>query len=224
MRATLPSNDQISPDTPLRLSVAAALAFPDGSMTASGLRREGARGKLAIERIAGKDFTTLANIERMRELCRVEVRVRDCGPAARRKNGRLVASAVWIIVDGDRHFATGCLKDQAGEAEQRLAAYIADKYRPSRHARDIDQIDLADVLAVYLEDCGPRMGDQPKLERAIGRPQRLLGGKMLSMVTAAECRAYARSRGKTGVPAPTLRPSAPRSTSRQGDRTTAPYG
>ena len=25
-----------------------------------------------IERIAGKDYTTLANIERMRELCRVE--------------------------------------------------------------------------------------------------------------------------------------------------------
>ena len=35
----LPSREQIGPDTPLRLSVAAALAFPDGSMTASGLRR-----------------------------------------------------------------------------------------------------------------------------------------------------------------------------------------
>jgi hypothetical protein len=52
--------------------VAAALAFPDGSMTASGLRREAARGRLVIERIAGKDYTTLANIERMREQCRVE--------------------------------------------------------------------------------------------------------------------------------------------------------
>jgi integrase len=117
---------------------------------------------------------------------------------ARRKSGRLVAKAVWIIVDGDRHVATGCLKDQAGEAEQRLAAYIADKYQPSRHAQDIDQIDIADVLSVYLEDCGPRMADQPKLERAIGRLNDYWGGKMLSEVTAAECRAYARSRGKTG--------------------------
>src|SRR5215207_5065660 len=41
-------------------------------MTASGLRREGARGRLVIERIAGKDYTTLTNIERMRELCRVQ--------------------------------------------------------------------------------------------------------------------------------------------------------
>jgi hypothetical protein len=48
---------------PLRLGVAAALAFPDGSMAAARLRREADRGRLIIERIAGKDFTTLANIE-----------------------------------------------------------------------------------------------------------------------------------------------------------------
>src|SRR5689334_21524355 len=59
---------------PLRLAIAAAVAFPDGSMTASGLRREGARGRLIIERIAGKDYTTLFHIERMRELCRVKAR------------------------------------------------------------------------------------------------------------------------------------------------------
>ena len=70
----LPSCNELSPSAPLRLSVAAAVAFPDGSMSASGLRREAARGRLVIERIAGKDFTTLANIERMRELCRVEAK------------------------------------------------------------------------------------------------------------------------------------------------------
>jgi hypothetical protein len=66
--------DQVPSDAPLRLSVAAKLAFPDGSMTASGLRREAARGRLVIERIAGKDFTTLQHIKRMRELCRVQAR------------------------------------------------------------------------------------------------------------------------------------------------------
>src|ERR1700734_119368 len=81
MQRQLPSTDQIKPDTPLRLGVAAALAFPDGSMTASGLRREGARGRLVVERIAGKDYTTLANIERMRELCRVQIKGPDCGSA-----------------------------------------------------------------------------------------------------------------------------------------------
>src|SRR6516162_3209971 len=79
--ASIPPPDKVTPDTPLRLEIAAALAFPDGSMTASGLRRESARGRLTIERIAGKDFTTLAEIERMRELCRVQRRVQDCGSA-----------------------------------------------------------------------------------------------------------------------------------------------
>ena len=37
---TLPPRDQIADDTPLRLAVAAALEYPDGSMTAGGLRRE----------------------------------------------------------------------------------------------------------------------------------------------------------------------------------------
>jgi hypothetical protein len=77
--ASIPPPEKVTPDTPLRLEIAAVIAFPDGSMTAAGLRREGARGRLVIERIAGKDFTTLANIERMRELCRVQAKVPDCG-------------------------------------------------------------------------------------------------------------------------------------------------
>jgi hypothetical protein len=71
MVRTLPEMHKIQPNTPLRLDIAAALAFPDGSMTASGLRREAAKGRLVIERVAGKDFTTLAAIEDMRALCRV---------------------------------------------------------------------------------------------------------------------------------------------------------
>lgn len=70
--------------------------------------------------------------------------------------------------------------------------------RPARHARDIDRIDVADVLSVYSDECGPRIADLPKLERCIGRLNDYWGGKMLSQVTAAECRAYVRSRRKTG--------------------------
>jgi integrase len=115
-----------------------------------------------------------------------------------RRRGNSAANAVWIIIDGDRHIATGCLKSQAREAEKRLAAYIAEKYSPTRHARDIDRIDVADVLSIYLEDCGPRITDQPKLERTIGRLNDYWGGKMLSQVSAAECRGYVKERGKIG--------------------------
>jgi hypothetical protein len=37
---TPPELHDVAPDAPLRLSVAAALAFPDGSMSAAALRRE----------------------------------------------------------------------------------------------------------------------------------------------------------------------------------------
>jgi hypothetical protein len=73
----------VAPDQPLRLHVAAALQFPDGSMTASGLRREAKKGRLVIEKIANKDYTTLAAIEKMRELCRQQQEGRDAGAGRR---------------------------------------------------------------------------------------------------------------------------------------------
>ena len=75
---------EIGVEAPLRLHIAARLAFPDGSMTTSGLRKERQRGRLVIERIAGKDYTTLGHIKRMRELCRLEAKVPGsiCGAPA----------------------------------------------------------------------------------------------------------------------------------------------
>jgi hypothetical protein len=74
-----PANDNILPDHPLRLEDAIKYGFPYGGMTVSGLRREAARGRLVIERIANKDFTTLRNIEEMRKSCRVKVEGHACG-------------------------------------------------------------------------------------------------------------------------------------------------
>src|SRR5262245_26719964 len=88
MASKCPPREDIGDDQPLRLTVAAALAFPDGSMTASGLRREAARGRLAIERIAGKDYTTLRAINQMREQCRVTVKEQDSGCSRRAETSR----------------------------------------------------------------------------------------------------------------------------------------
>lgn len=114
---------------------------------------------------------------------------------ARRKHGRVVARAVWIIIDGSRHISTGCFEGQAGEAEKRLAEYIAAKYQPARRARDIAQIDVADVLSIYLDDCGGRQADQDELARRIGKLNEFWGGKTLASVNAASCRAYVNTRG-----------------------------
>jgi hypothetical protein len=78
----IPQREDIEPDAPLRLSIAAAIAFPDGTMTVTGLRREASRGRLVIERVAGKDFTTLASIERMRQLCRLDRKAPVSGSVA----------------------------------------------------------------------------------------------------------------------------------------------
>jgi integrase len=95
-------------------------------------------------------------------------------------------------------YAHGRQQLPAREAEEFLANYIAEKYRPYRGTRDLETIDIADVLSIYLDDCGGRVADQPKLERAIARLNDFWGGMMLSDVTSAECRAYVKSRGKTG--------------------------
>jgi hypothetical protein len=72
-------------DAPLRLARAAELAFPDGGMTASGLRKEAAKGRLVIERIANKDYTTLAATADMRAACRIA----DPKPSRARRRAKL---------------------------------------------------------------------------------------------------------------------------------------
>jgi hypothetical protein len=81
---------KVDDTAPLRLEIAARLAFPDGSITASGLRKERNRGRLVTELIAGKEFTTLADIQRMRELCRSEAKAPASGQRsdARTRAGR----------------------------------------------------------------------------------------------------------------------------------------
>ena len=65
----MPDPNSVGDDTLLRLGVAAALEFPDGSMGASGLRREAQHGRLRIWRIAGKDYTTKQALREMRGQC-----------------------------------------------------------------------------------------------------------------------------------------------------------
>src|SRR3954468_3520223 len=62
----------INSNAALPLDVAAELSFPKGGMTGRGLRREAKNGRLVIERMNGKLFTSLTAIEQMRKLCRLE--------------------------------------------------------------------------------------------------------------------------------------------------------
>jgi hypothetical protein len=62
---------------PMRLDEAVRECFPGGGITVSSLRTEHRKGRLVIERIAGKDCVTRAAIEDMRRKCRIQARDRD---------------------------------------------------------------------------------------------------------------------------------------------------
>jgi hypothetical protein len=64
------NGENIPDDAPLLLDVAAAIAFPDGSMTGKRLRREVDGGRLGHERFGRRIYTTLRDIKNMRARCR----------------------------------------------------------------------------------------------------------------------------------------------------------
>jgi integrase len=116
--------------------------------------------------------------------------------------GKIVHRAVWIIKDGDRHIATGCVASPSQtkpppEAERALANYIAQKYQPERRRRDIEDIACADALSIYLTDIG-EPGEQFEIEARIERLNEFWGGKKLSEVNSQTCAAYVRHRGSRG--------------------------
>jgi integrase len=119
-------------------------------------------------------------------------------PARRDKTGKVTKRPIWLILDAGRHIATGCAEGEAQRAEQILAAYIAQKYRPERRDRDLEAIDVADVLSIYVDDCGHRQANQERFRRRIARLNEYWGGKALATVTGATCRQYVKDRGNLG--------------------------
>ena len=129
----------IGPNTPLRLSVAAEIAYPDGSMTASGLRREAKKKRLVIERTAGKDYTTLAAIDKMREQCRAQPKEPDCG-SNRRLTPKTVKSA------GTRPGSSATERVKSARAALEMTAKGLNARSPSISPASIGQIESADVI------------------------------------------------------------------------------
>jgi hypothetical protein len=60
---------EIDPDLPVHLAGIIPIMFPLGGTTPSSLRKEVARGRLLLMRIAGKDFTTINAVKEMLRIC-----------------------------------------------------------------------------------------------------------------------------------------------------------
>jgi integrase len=109
-----------------------------------------------------------------------------------------IRRASWIILDGNKHIATGCAASEIKEAESKLAQYVASKYQPGRKARDVEDIDVADVLSIYDEDCGDRQTNRQRFSGRLERLNEFWGGKKLAEVTGQTCREYVATRGNDG--------------------------
>src|SRR4051812_2494025 len=89
---------------------------------------------------------------------------RDAKKGLRRK-------ASWVILDHGKHIATGCSAHETAKAEGCLAAYIARKYQPIRQHQDIEEIDLADVISIYVDD--RKLQDSEGANKLFARLERL---------------------------------------------------
>src|ERR1700737_5350919 len=81
----------------------------------------------------------------------------------RDKEGRITHPAVYVIRDGRHQQSTGFGRDDRGEAERELEAYLNRKHtaQAKKSVRDPDQIPVADVLALCAAE-GARNQPRPK--------------------------------------------------------------
>jgi hypothetical protein len=121
-------------------------------------------------------------------------------PARRNTSGIVIARATWLILDGRKHVTTGCAAHETAAAEARLAHYIAGKYQPARRRRDIEAIDIADVISIYVDDKkADESDDARKLFARLERLNNFWGSKKLADITGETCREYARQCGNDGA-------------------------
>jgi integrase len=118
--------------------------------------------------------------------------------SARKKDGKIIARATYLILDAGKHYPTGCFAGEAESAERKLAEYIAGKYAAPRRDREIDDIPVADVLSIYVDDRGPKQRNRAKFDERIARLNEFWGAMLLSEVTGDACRRYEAERGSPG--------------------------
>lgn len=110
MAEKIPPPGTITGTTPLRLEVAAKIAFPDGSISVSAMRRLVDSGQLDHERIAGKIFVTLKAISEMRSRCRVPARASTLGERIK-----------IVMTDSTVNMAQAALQQTAAKLKAKVA-------------------------------------------------------------------------------------------------------
>lgn len=110
------------------------------------------------------------------------------------KAGRSAEKGVWVILSNGRQHSTRCGKGDREGAERALAEFITASHRVPRRQRRIDEIPVADVLNLYLQDKVPKLATAIKAEARVSRLNEWWGGMMLDEVTGAACRQFTATR------------------------------
>jgi len=166
------------------------------------LRREAKRGRLTVEVIAGKTFTTLNEIERMRGRCRVEVRV-PVSTSDRPATGRKAYPSSHLGHPWTARDITplDALNAKLQRLSKFLKDYIAKKYAPTRKEQDLEKIPSPTCFrfsSTTAPDLYVENSDAQKYLNRIERLKEFWGKLMLSEVTRTKCREYQQHRGNKG--------------------------
>lgn len=116
----------------------------------------------------------------------------------RRKDGKLVAPATWLILDGGKQYSTGCAKGEIDAAQRKLSEHISAKFAPARIAQPASAITVGEVLTIYDEDFRAKQVNQRAFDGRIARLNEWWGAMALADVGPKTCAAYVQSRGSTG--------------------------
>ena len=190
MKPQMVDPTSVAPNTPLRLDIAAKLAFPDGSMTASGLRREIAKGRLTVETIAGKQYTTLANVEEMRGLCRTKPNPPDSGSETSGER----SSGTSLMTDAKSQLAAALMTARGLKKSSRNTSRPASSRRHDS-GRDPAAITIAEILNIYQQDRGAKIASPQELGQRVTALLGFFGTKPVTALNKRLCRDYAVHRG-----------------------------
>jgi len=103
-------------------------------------------------------------------------------------------TGTWFIRDGKTRISTECAESETAKANEALAAYIADQYQPKRGGR-ADQVTIADVLLVYLDEKAGATSRPKETKAAITRLNDFMGDKAVSEIRGKLCREFVDKRG-----------------------------
>lgn len=114
------------------------------------------------------------------------------------KAGKRISNGVWIIIDGTKHVSTGCDEGETEAAQHALARYAVEQFQPPRRERDIEQIKVAEVLAIYDADCREKQANKRTFDGRLLRLNEFFGDMFLADVNGQTSRSYTKARGSDG--------------------------